>query len=213
VHIPFVDLNNYKSFLCLNGNLPDQRLFKVLNLPLIATDGAANLLAAKNITPDMIIGDLDSVQQELLVDGHFLKDDDQNSSDFQKAIKYMKIENLMPAIILGVNGGYIDHILNNINIFLETKSMFYDESIIGLTLDGYHVFNLKIGTKLSLFGIPTCRISTKGLRWDLDKNELTFPGFNSCFNRTNSENIVINVTQGTSLLLLYTSPIIDAGLG
>ncbi|MDR0351488.1 MAG: thiamine diphosphokinase [Puniceicoccales bacterium] len=196
----------------MNGNLPDQWVFKGLGLPLIAADGAANSLAARNIVPDMIIGDLDSVKNELLQKGKFLKNDDQNSSDFQKALKYLETENLMPTIILGLNGGYIDHILNNINIFLRTKSIFYDEQIIGLGIDNHQTLNLKIGTKLSLFGIPSCCVSTKGLKWDLDKKELTFPGFNSCFNRTNSENVAIHIIKGTALLLLYTSLIVDAGL-
>ena len=42
-------------------------------------------------------------------------DKDQNSSDFQKAMKYLESQNLLPTIILGISGGYIDHILNNIN--------------------------------------------------------------------------------------------------
>jgi thiamine pyrophosphokinase len=207
-----IDFNDYKSILCLSGNLPNRRFFEKLNLPLVAADGAANYLISKNIIPDMIIGDLDSVNKELLQDGKFLKNEDQNSSDFQKALKYLETKNLTPSIILGINGGYIDHILNNINIFLQTKSIFYDENIIGLIIEDRQVFNLKIGTKLSLFGIPNCCISTEGLKWNLTDNKLTFPGFSSCFNRTTSENIVINITEGKALLLLYTSDIIDAGL-
>jgi thiamine pyrophosphokinase len=213
-----MDLDSYKSVLCLDGNLPNRRFFeklkklKKLDLPIIAADGAANSLASKNIVPSIIVGDLDSVRQELLIDGKFLKDDDQNSSDFQKALKYLEIENLTPAIVLGLNGGYMDHILNNISIFFRTKSIFYDEPIIGMSIDGCRTFNLKIGTKLSLFGIPSCRVSTKGLKWNLDNDELTFPGFNSCFNRTVSEDIVIHIIRGTALLLIYTSPISDAGL-
>ncbi|MDR2628592.1 MAG: hypothetical protein LBC30_01195, partial [Puniceicoccales bacterium] len=75
-----------------------------------------------------------------------------------------------------------------------------------------HVFNLEIGTKLSLFGIPKCRITTKGLKWNLSRAELVFPGFNSCFNRVALENIRIHVTNGTALLIVYTSTIVDAGL-
>jgi thiamine pyrophosphokinase len=207
-----VKLDEYRSVLCLHGTLPDYKFFQKIRLPIVAADGAANYLAPMGIIPHMIIGDLDSVRQDLLVDGKFIKLMDQNSSDFEKALNYLEDNNLLPAIILGMNGGYMDHILNNVNIFARTNSVFLGENIMGLMLRGTHVFNLEIGTKLSLFGIPKCRITTKGLKWNLSMAELVFPGFNSCFNRTALENIHIHLTAGTALLVIYTSTIVDAGL-
>ncbi|MDR0693560.1 MAG: thiamine diphosphokinase [Puniceicoccales bacterium] len=207
-----VRLDEYRSVLCLHGTLPDHKFFQKIQLPIIAADGAANYLATMGIIPHMIIGDLDSVRQDLLVDGKFIKLGDQNSSDFEKALNYLENNNLLPTVILGMGGGYMDHILNNINIFARTNSVFLGEDIMGLMLRGTHLFNLEIGTKLSLFGIPKCRITTKGLKWNLSMSELVFPGFNSCFNRTALENIHIHVTAGTALLIVYTSTIVDAGL-
>ncbi|MDR1528717.1 MAG: thiamine diphosphokinase [Puniceicoccales bacterium] len=207
-----VKFDEYRSVLCLHGNLPDHKFFQKIQLPIIAADGAANSLTAMGITPHMIIGDLDSVRQDLLVDGKFIKLGDQNSSDFEKALNYLGDNSLLPSIILGINGGYMDHILNNINIFARTNSIFLGENMVGLMLRGTHVFNLEIGTKLSLFGIPKCLITTKGLRWNLGMAELAFPGFNSCFNRTTLGNIHIHIAHGTALLIVYTSTIVDAGL-
>jgi thiamine pyrophosphokinase len=183
-----------------------------MQLPIIAADGAANSLAIKGIVPDMIVGDLDSVRPDLLIDGKFMEVNDQNSSDFEKALNYLSNNNLLPTIILGINGGYMDHILNNINIFVQTNSIFFGKDIVGLVLNGHHTFNLAIGTKLSVFGIPRCCITTNGLKWNLNMAELTFPGFNSCFNRTASENISIDMINGIALLIVYTSTIVDAGL-
>ncbi|MDR0742109.1 MAG: thiamine diphosphokinase [Puniceicoccales bacterium] len=207
-----VKFDEYKSVLCLHGDLPDHKFFQKIQLPIIAADGAANSLAAMGIMPHMIIGDLDSVRQDLLVDGKFIKLGDQNSSDFEKALNYLGNNNFLPSIILGMNGGYMDHVLNNINIFAQTNSIFLGENILGLMLMGTHLFNLKIGTKLSLFGIPKCRITTEGLKWNLSMKELAFPGFNSCFNRTTLGNVHIRITSGTALLIIYTSTIVDAGL-
>ncbi|MDR2432538.1 MAG: thiamine diphosphokinase [Puniceicoccales bacterium] len=207
-----VKLDEYRSVLCLHGTLPDHKFFQKIQLPIIAADGAANYLVTMGIIPHMIIGDLDSVRQDLLVDGKFIKLGDQNSSDFEKALNYLKDNNLLPSIILGMSGGYMDHIINNINIFARTNSVFFGENIMGLMLRGAHTFNLEIGTKLSLFGIPKCRITTEGLKWNLSMTELVFPGFNSCFNRTALKNVHIHITGGTALLIVYTSTMIDAGL-
>lgn len=210
-----INPKNYKSILCLNGKLPDKKFFSDFEkLPIIAADGAANYLNSIDIIPDMIIGDLDSVAKNLLIEKKFIMDKNQNFSDFQKSIKYLESQNLLPAIILGISGGYIDHILNNINIFLDTKSIFYDDNIIGMVIsEGSHQFDdLKLGTKLSIFGIPNCLISTTGLKWNLQNDELTFPGFNSCFNRSIEKKISIDIKKGRSLLLIYISDIIDAGV-
>ncbi|MDR2628467.1 MAG: thiamine diphosphokinase [Puniceicoccales bacterium] len=207
-----VKLDEYRSVLCLHGTLPGHKFFQKIRLPIIAADGAANYLATMGIIPHMIIGDLDSVRQDLLVNGEFIRLEDQNSSDFEKALNYLKDNNLLPSIILGMGGGYMDHILNNINIFVRTNSVFLGENIMGLMLRGTHTFDLEIRTKLSLFGIPKCCITTKGLKWNLSMAELVFPGFNSCFNRTALENIHINVISGSALLIVYTSTIVDAGL-
>ena len=210
-----INPKNYKSILCLNGKLPDKKFFSDFEkLPIIAADGAANYLNSIDIIPDMIIGDLDSVAKNLLFEKKFIMDKNQNFSDFQKSIKYLESQNLLPAIILGISGGYIDHILNNINIFLDTKSIFYDDNIIGMVIsEGSHQFDdLKLGTKLSIFGIPNCLISTTGLKWNLQNDELTFPGFNSCFNRSIEKKISIDIKKGRSLLLIYISDIIDAGV-
>jgi thiamine pyrophosphokinase len=207
-----VKFDEYRSVLCLHGTLPDHKFFQKIQLPIIAADGAANSLATMGIIPHMIIGDLDSVRQDLLVDGKFIKLGDQNSSDFEKALNYLEDHSLLPSVILGMNGGYMDHILNNINIFARTNSIFLGENVMGLMLRGTHVFNLEIGTKLSLFGIPKCCIRTEGLKWNLTMEELIFPGFNSCFNRTRSESVHIHIASGTALLVVYTSTIVDAGL-
>lgn len=207
-----VKLDEYRSVLCLHGTLPNRKFFQKMQLPIIAADGAANSLATMGIIPHMVIGDLDSVRQDLLVDGKFIKLGDQNSSDFEKALNYLEDHSLLPSIILGMSGGYMDHILNNINVFTRTNSVFLGENIMGLMLRKTHVFNLEIGTKLSLFGIPRCCITTKGLKWNLSTAELVFPGFNSCFNRAALENIHIHVTSGAALLIVYTSTIVDAGL-
>jgi thiamine pyrophosphokinase len=111
-----------------------------------------------------------------------------------------------------MNGGYIDHILNNIKIFVRIKSVFLGEKIIGQILDDVHSFNFKIETKLSIFGMVNCRITTKGLKWYLDMAELAFVGFNSCFNMTVSSNADMHIVNRSALLFVYTTNIIDARL-
>jgi thiamine pyrophosphokinase len=188
----------------LNGFLPNAEFFNV-NLPIIAADGAANTLMSMNIKPEIVIGDLDSIEprylEQLATHYHYV----QNFCDFQKALFYLQEQKLLPTIIVGLNGDCLDHVLNNINIFADADNVLYAPPIIGYMLNknSNRTFILPIDTKISLFGIPIAKASTQGLKWNLHQQQLKFPGKNSSFNRTILEEIVINVHQGKVLVLIY----------
>ncbi len=210
------DLNDYtrfKSILCLNGDLPSASFFLKVNLPVIAADGAANSLLELGIIPDLIIGDLDSVHPTHLVQHPFLHLPDQNTSDYQKSMDYLRGQGLLPAIVLGLNGGHLDHVLNNMNLFIETDSLLYAPPLKGFVIKEQSVdLNLPPHTKMSLLGMPKAILSSEGLKWDLDKSLLSFPGTTSCFNRSQSPLIRIRVHEGSALVLIYDEEILDAGL-
>lgn len=200
-----INFENYKSILCLNGSLPSANFFR-FGLPIIAADGAANILHAMHIRPQIVIGDLDSVHVDLLNQFPTFYHLDQNYCDFQKACFYLEENNLLPTIIVGANGGELDHILNNINIFLQLppNSILYAPPFIGFVLQKTQQRNIicPIQTKISILGVPEATVNTQGLQWELDHYELAFPGKTSCFNRTVNEEIKISVINGTVLILI-----------
>jgi len=206
----------YRSILCASGDLPDKSFFENMiakKLPVIAIDGAINYLLPNKIIPNLVIGDLDSAKPELLEGIDSLYVLDQNKSDLQKSLSYLETNNLLPSIIVGFSGGYIDHIINNINIFLNSSCIFYAPPIIGYNIQAGATkeFDLPYNTKISILGIPAASVSTAGLKWDLNNNRLSFPGNNSCFNRSANNVISIEVHQGNVLVLVYLVQINDAG--
>jgi thiamine pyrophosphokinase len=208
-----IDLKKYKSVLCLNGNLPEKSFFNKINLPIIAADGAANYLIENDISFEAIIGDLDSIDRKAFKRFKIVHEPNQSSSDFQKSLNYLKNNNLLPSIILGVNGGYIDHILYNLDIFLKSNSIFFAPPIVGYVIkhEESQIFNLPIDTKISLIGAPKANITTSDLKWDLKDETLSFFEVSSCFNRTASNQITIKVNSGVLLVLVYLQNIDDAG--
>ncbi len=209
-----INLKGYQSILCLNGELPDLSFFTAINLPIIAADGAANSLLALGIHPTLITGDLDSVHPDILKNHAFLHSPEQKSNDYQKAMCYLRDNELLPAIIVGISGGHLDHILNNINIFMETNCLLYSPPIKGFVIKepSRTNFLLPVQTKISLMGIPEVTVSSQGLKWELNASHLSFPGKTSCFNRTQSPEIVLEVHQGAALILIYDQLIEDAGV-
>lgn len=199
-----LNLENYKSILCLGGELPSADFF-ITDLPIIAVDGAANHLMQLNIIPDLVIGDLDSVLPEYLeiIPSHYHYD--QDFCDFEKSLQYLEGNQLLPALIVGLSGGCLDHILNNVNHFLQTGCALFSPPIYGFTLheEKNKRLALPLNTKISLLGIPAATVTTQGLKWNLSKDQLTFPGKNSCFNRTQKHEIKIKLHAGSLLVLIY----------
>ncbi|MDR1334258.1 MAG: thiamine diphosphokinase [Holosporaceae bacterium] len=204
----------YRSALCLDGNL-EYEIIKRIGLPIVAADGAANTLVKNGIEPSIIIGDLDSVNVDLLKDVKYIRDENQENTDFEKALDYIADESLSPAIVFGIDGGYIDHILGNIAIFSRTKFAAVSKDMIFLVMDdnpGHRSFQVEVGAKISIFGMPRCVIKSRGLKWELNHDELSIEGRNSNSNRAVSDTVELELFAGKALIFFYTKEIRDAGI-
>ncbi len=195
----------YKSLLCLNGALPEKDFFEKHALPLIAADGAADRLYERGITPHIIIGDLDSIKK---IPPHIqcVHREDQNFCDYEKAMSYLAQHNLLPTIVLGINGGDLDHILNNIGIFSLQAfgSLLYAPPLYGTLLySGDYLLTIPVQTKISIMGLPKAKITTKGLTWDVTEKKFSFPGFGSFSNRMKDDTLSIHIVSGKALFLAH----------
>ncbi|MDR0678418.1 MAG: thiamine diphosphokinase [Holosporaceae bacterium] len=200
----------YRSILCLDGNLQCD-LIKKINLPVVAVDGAANVLVKNEIEPEIIIGDLDSVDSNLLCGRNHLKIENQDNTDFEKALDFIEEKSMAPSIVMGINGGYLDHIWGNICIFSRTKYLAILDGIIFMTVNNCKVLNVPINTKISIFGMPSCLIASRGLKWELEDHYLSMMGQSSQSNRALSSRVELNVSIGKALVFIYTKLISDAG--
>jgi thiamine pyrophosphokinase len=212
--IDLIDIKTYRSILCLHGDLPDRDFFTQCALPVFAADGAANQLAQIGISPQAIIGDLDSASPLLQSQYPSVYLPNQDIGDFEKSLTFLDQQGLLPCIVTGINGGYLDHILNNVDILISSNCLLYAPPLIGLTLKENDIknFSLKIGTKISLLAMPHAQLTTSGLKWELKDATLSFPGHHSCFNRTIKSTITLQMHKGILLVLIYQQDVIDAGL-
>lgn len=196
----------YKSILCLNGDLPEKAFFKNFpHLPIVAADGAANKLNKMGINFLVAIGDMDSINPDLQVQKIYHAD--QDLCDFEKSLNYLESKNLLPSIILGMNGGEFDHVLNNTSVFMmnEHENIFYAPPLYGAKLNKHlNNIHLPVNTKVSIVGMPNAVITTHGLKWNLDKHQLKFPGFNSCLNISTSSNLQVQLLDGDAIFMAHS---------
>ncbi|MDR2781629.1 MAG: thiamine diphosphokinase [Holosporaceae bacterium] len=204
-------LLQYRSAICLDGHIECDVLREIC-LPIIAADGAANTLIKNGIEPTVIIGDLDSVDNGLLKNRRHIRNESQESTDFEKALDYIEEKSLSPAIVFGIDGGYIDRVLGNISIFTNTKFVAVSKDMIFMMVDDNQILNLEVNTKLSIFGMPRCIIKSSGLKWELNGDELFICGKNSHSNRAASDRVELKISSGKALIFIYTKTISDAGV-
>ena len=147
---------------------------------LICCDGAVDKLVGFGMSPHVIVGDMDSLSDE--VREHYasimIQSDDQNSNDLTKAVHYC-IEKGYPSVtILGATGLREDHTLGNISLMIEYSPrievrIISDYGIFFLVRSGERVKSF-VGEKISLFSIDNgVRVTSGGLKYSLNDMQLS----------------------------------------
>lgn len=211
-------INFHKSIIFLNGTFPEKKMFSFLNtnVPLIAADGAIQKMYQFELCPTYVIGDMDSSKKPQK-NIKKIKILNQNFTDFEKCLTFVKKEKLFPSLIIGVNGGEIDHLIGNIQIMVKhaKKNPMYfldtyqNKNLIGVKL-GIPIANqlsfiTKKGNCMSIITFEKTILSTKGLKWELSNKLLHVDGVLGLRNETISNRIEITVKKGKAIIILDIS--------
>lgn len=206
-------LSSYRSVLFLNGKKPSHQLLEKIQgtIPIIAADGAAEWCAA-----DYVVGDLDSLSTAYKGSAEMIHISDQYSTDFEKAMDFVKKRDLLPCLVVGISGGEIDHFLGNIQALVkhtENHSFFfldeYEKGLkIGIPLSkGKYPIKMNIGTTVSIIPHCICTLTTKGLFWELKNQQINPDGLLTIRNRSTKEWVEFNLTEGKALIVIDIKPL------
>ena len=111
-----------------NGDLPDRDAARALLQAddyLIAADGGANHLLKMGILPEIVIGDLDSVDDETLFELTSAEvnieqySEDKDETDIELALRYAVEMRPTSILIVGALGGRLDQTLANLSILTD----------------------------------------------------------------------------------------------
>jgi thiamine pyrophosphokinase len=171
---------------------------------VVAADGAADILLELGITPDKVIGDMDGIRadtiQELPPDS-VIAEDDQNTTDFQKALAFVR-ESFAGASILVLNfeGSQLDHVLSTL-FSAETGMRFVGKHAVCHVLGaGDHRLNSQPNARLSLLPLPKVVISrTEGLAYDASRLTLEVGGRDGVSNEATAGEILVSIASGILL--------------
>ena len=193
----------------LNGQMPtdDAIINQITNSDyIIAVDGSANKLFDLEIIPDVIIGDLDSLQNISNKNIELVKTPNQNKTDFRKTLEWCIEKNILNISIFGISGESEDHFLGNyytLSDFGEKISWkaFTDFSVISPCM-GNKKFESFKGQKVSLFCMKgSTTVNSENLEYPLQSYHLK-PSDDAVRNLSLEDHFTI---ESTTTILVFQS--------
>ena len=167
---------------------------------IICADGGADQLISYNLTPNAIIGDMDSTKlRKDDFKGAWISSPNQNRIDLQKTLDWCIANNLNDVTVLGTMGRREDHSLGNLHVLAEfSKKMdirFITNYAVIYSFKGKRTFSSLIGQQISIVAIEHVRsISTSGLKYELN-NEQFSPACNGISNEAESDEFTLETTE------------------
>lgn len=169
---------------------------------IICCDGAADKLIEFGMTPDYIVGDLDSVSERTKTNyaDRLVYSTDQETNDQTKAIEFAVKQGFRKAIILGATGKREDHTIGNISLLLDyaqkidvisvSNSGFFRPLVKSQTIKSFK------GQQVSIFslGMPS-KISSSQLKYPLNNTTLN-SWWMGTLNECISDSFSLNFTEG-----------------
>lgn len=200
-----------------NGELNEKTLKKIVTtnkprLQVISCDGASEFLKKIKITPDYIIGDLDSVTPGTLA--YFKKKKvtvkkvvNQDKNDLEKALDLAISKKLKKIIITGFSGKRFDHSLNNLSILKKynrkAEIRIYENGFEMMLINKCAEFAVKPGNIISLIPLPKATgIKTEGLKYKLNNETLEFGKREGALNEAIKNIIKIRIAKGDLLIIM-----------
>lgn len=202
-----------KAFLFTGGGAPTPLLPE--GLPgkddlVIAADSGLEYALRCDISPDLVIGDFDSLSDPELLNGltgtivesHGINKD---HTDTELALERALQAGFQDIIILGGGGGRMDHFLAILALFErpDPPRRWYGSFGRVVLIDGPHQCNVGAGGIVSFFplGREPCKPWSRGLKWELEG--LTWKrGDAGVSNRQEKNSFQVDVLAGTMVMVV-----------
>ena len=206
-------MNKLKNPLVIiaNGDFPTHETpLEILreSISILACDGAADTLTEQGYTPDIILGDLDSLSDEnkIKYSDHIIKTPNQSQNDLRKALNYAKDHNIDNINIIGASGKREDHTLGNIFSILDYKDLkikLYTNTGVFTCIHGSQNIESFKGQKVSIFTADnTIKITSNNLKYNFNQTTISSI-YSGTLNESNSHNFKLSISHG-SLLVFRT---------
>lgn len=203
-----------RALIFANGLLPDLEAARNLVQAgdvLYAADGGTKHILRLGLLPDLVVGDLDSLERE---DLKFLEfagvrieryPQDKELTDLELALNYALDNGHQSLVIVAALGGRLDMTLSNINLLSRPDLMEKDiklddgvEEAFFVHLEAQITGNAGDTVSLLPWGGEVKQVITSGLRWVLNREDLNPYETRSISNEMQTS--VANIQIGSGIL-------------
>lgn len=171
---------------------------------LAAADGGAVQLARAGLTPDVVIGDLDSLPVALrkqLNPVSVILQETQQNNDLEKALTYLAQKGITSCTLIGFTGGRWDFSFGNLLLLSrfakKMKLMLAGEEWQFYVLTAGRRFTCSKGARASLLPLTACRgVSLKGFVYPLQGASLPVGTTRTLSNQTTARQVEVSLKKG-----------------
>ena len=179
---------------------------------VVGVDSGTEYLYKLFLKPDLIIGDLDSINTKTL--DRAKKDEaeiisyeiNKDKTDFELALNYLKINNYENITIIGGESGELDHLFGNlltISAFHKKEYIEWKQSDKNIIFLNSEIINVDSGKIFSLIPLSTLQgVSINGARWNIKNENINYGSSKTLRNITNTNILKIRVDSGKFCLVI-----------
>jgi thiamine pyrophosphokinase len=175
---------------------------------IVCCDGSAGSPINSGMIPDAIVGDMDSLSDELRnrFSDRIFVEDNQETNDLTKAVEWCHASGYDDITILGATGKREDHTIGNISLLVE-YSRFVDVKMVtdtGIILPFHKSCRLETfpGQQISIFSVdPETEITSAGLLYPLERKKLS-NWWQATLNEAIGETVELKFEGGAVLVFL-----------
>jgi thiamine pyrophosphokinase len=202
-------IQNFQTVILADGNFPATEIplsFLQQAGRIICCDGATEKLLKFGLNPDYIVGDLDSLSEELKnrFSPILFPNPDQETNDLTKAVQFCIDHGWNEITILGATGKREDHTLGNLSLLTD-----YAEKVNVQLLTDYGVFAAQSksedyesypGQQVSFFSLtPATHFTTRNLVYPLQDRALS-SWWQGTLNEATADSFSLTINQGKILV-------------
>ena len=202
-------IQNFKTIILANGNFPKHEIpvgFLYNAEQIVCCDGATQNLLNAGLKPDFIIGDLDSISEEIKKQfaSILLYRTEQETNDLTKAVHFCLENKRTEITILGATGKREDHTLGNLSLLTDyveksNVQLLTDDGVFtplskSSTLESYP------GEQISIFSLQSETVFTfHNLLYPVE-NRKFISWWQGSLNEAESDNFTISFDKGKVLV-------------
>ena len=179
---------------------------------VIGVDSGTNYLYKLFLIPNLIIGDLDSINAKTLERAEkdsaeiISYETDKDKTDLELALDYLKINEAKNITVIGGESGELDHLFGNllsIAAFHKKEYIEWKQANQNIIFPNSELININIGKLFSLMPLSNLEgVSINGGKWNIKNENINFGSTKTLRNIANQDLLKVRVESGNYCLVI-----------